>query len=150
MEEQILKQLFIKAMTNKKMLTLHQKAVEYFKLRGIRALEIDQKVYVQTPDANQFALEITKEEVNYRAKLYDECMVTDIYLGLAGKVGHDAKLVKVYNSLLDKYGAEWMLTQVERWADDRDIKSIVSSCMALLYENKMISSEDIDDYLNTL
>lgn len=135
-------------MENKKVLTERQKAVEYLRLRGINAIDIDQEVYIQTPDTNQLSLEITKEEVSYRAKLYDEYIAG--YLGISGKTGHDAKLLKVYNSLLDKYGAEWMLTQVEIWADDRDLKSIVSSCMALLYENKMISSEDIDDYLNTL
>lgn len=48
------------------------------------------------------------------------------YLGLASKVGHDEKLTKQYNELLDKIGADGMLMMWERWADDNDIQSMIS------------------------
>lgn len=57
------------------------------------------------------------------------------YLGIAAKVGHDAQLVSKYNALLEHIGTIGMLMQFERWADDVDIRAIISQTEDYLFEN---------------
>lgn len=57
------------------------------------------------------------------------------YLGIAGKVGHDPEIVRKYNALLKLLGEGGMLVQLERWADDGDLESIIQFIENNLCEN---------------
>jgi len=57
------------------------------------------------------------------------------YLGTAGIVGHDAKLVDKYNALLKAIGSEAMLIQFERFVNDQELNDIVKQTEDNLIEN---------------
>lgn len=70
------------------------------------------------------------------------------YLGIAGKVGHDEKLVKAYNTMLDKHGVEFMLTMFERWADNEDIECYLNYCIDNLVDNGLSNARSINEFIN--
>lgn len=62
--------------------------------------------------------------------------MSEIALGVTGKISHNEKLAKEYNELLETCGIEDMLQYWEEQADDSDLRSVIEWAKDRIYTDK--------------